>query len=124
KDMLVLEEQALAPMLGEDPVELGMAGHEARIYATLAADPVYQQLHAAAYPDTSVAITRKVVTTALAAFERSIVSFNAPYDRWRFYGETAALDASASRGMAIFFSDKGRCHSCHLAENVSPDLGL
>ncbi len=38
-----LEEQALVPMLGTDPVELGLAGHEVRVRAELAALPIYQR---------------------------------------------------------------------------------
>src|SRR5579863_2519233 len=44
-----LEEQALVPMLGEQPVELGLKGHEAEYLATLRGDPVYQRLFPQAF---------------------------------------------------------------------------
>ena len=96
-----LEEQALVPMFGTDPVELGLAGHELRVQAELAASSIYQRLFAAAFPALVPAsrargVVERLVTTenvalALAAFPRSIVSFRSPYDRYRFHGDEAAL---------------------------------
>ena len=37
-----LEKQALTPMLGEHPVELGLTGHEASVLDALRAEPVYR----------------------------------------------------------------------------------
>src|SRR5580700_1342975 len=42
--LVSLEEQALTPMLGDEPVELGLKGHETQFLKVLAADPVYQPL--------------------------------------------------------------------------------
>ena len=39
QDLRSLEQQALVPMLGTAPIELGLAGHEDRVYRTLAARP-------------------------------------------------------------------------------------
>ena len=128
-----LEEQALVPMFGTDPVELGLAGHEPRVYAALAASPVYRRLFEAAFPpppgddpgdEIEALVTTGNVALALAAFQRSIVSFRSPYDRYRFHGDEAALTPAARRGMAIFFSRRGRCGGCHLGHTVSTDLGL
>ena len=129
-----LEEQALVPMLGTDPVELGLSGHEPRVYAALAASPVYQRLFAAAFPPPAPAdahedgieplVTTRNVALALAAFQRSIVSFRSPYDRYRFHGDEAALTPAARRGMALFFSRRARCGGCHLGHTVSTEIGL
>jgi cytochrome c peroxidase len=114
-----LEEQALVPMLGETPIELGLKGHETRRYAALARDPVYQRLFAAAFPDSEGPVTTPNVATALAAFERSIVSFRSPFDRYRQNEEATALSASAQRGMVLFFSNrKASCISCHRGLNL------
>ena len=56
-------------------------------------------------------ITRENIELALATFERSIVSEQAPFDRW-IAGDEAAIDAAAKRGFDIF-SGKGRCAECH-----------
>lgn len=51
------------------------------------------------------------VAKAIAAFERTLLSFDAPYDRYR-RGDRNALSASARRGMALFFGAYG-CSGCH-----------
>ncbi len=129
-----IEEQALVPMFGTDPVELGLAGHELRVQVELAAPPIYQLLFVAAFPapvpaDRSRGAVEPLVTIerialALAAFQRSIVSFRSPYDRYRFHGDEAAFSASARRRMALFFSRRTRCGGCHLGHTVTTELGL
>jgi len=56
-------------------------------------------------------ITRQNIELALATFERSIVSEEAPFDRW-IAGDEAAIGAAAKRGFDIF-NGKGRCAECH-----------
>jgi len=115
----VLEEQALVPMLGDTPIELGMAGHEPRIHAEIGRDPSYQRLFPAAFPGVAAPITTTNIAAALSAFERSIVSFRSPFDRYRQYEETSALSESAARGMVLFFSNrKAGCISCHRGLNL------
>ncbi len=117
--MRVLEVQTLVPLFGDSPVELGLKGHEASAYAALAADPIYKPLFAAAFPkDPSPVVTVNVVA-AIAAFERSIVSFRSPFDRYRQNEEATALSESAQRGMTLFFSNrKAGCISCHRGLNL------
>ncbi len=122
--LLTLEEQVLVPLFATDPVELGLAGHEKRVYAALAASPVYRRLFEAAFPrvgsmddeeqPTEPLVTTERVALALAAFQRSIVSFRSPFDRHRFYGDETALSLPARRGMELFFSRRARCGGCHL----------
>jgi cytochrome c peroxidase len=106
-----LEQQALVPMLGEHPVELGLKGHEAQVYARLADDVLYVRLFAEAFPADRAPITTEHVVSALASFQRTIVSFRSPYDRYRFRGETNALSAAARRGESLF--RKIGCAQCH-----------
>ncbi len=108
-----LEQQALLPMLGEAPVELGLAGKEQELLARLAAEPVYQELFPAAFPGESHPISLVSVTRALATFERTIVSFRSPYDRYAYGGDRSALPVGALRGRDLFFSDKVACFRCH-----------
>jgi cytochrome c peroxidase len=68
-----LEEQALVLMLGTSPVELGLQGHEACVYATLAEDPAYRSLFAEAFLSAGVAITTTNIATALSAFESELL---------------------------------------------------
>jgi cytochrome c peroxidase len=117
--MPALEEQALVPMLGTTPVELGLQGHESRIYPILARDIVYRPLFAAAFPGVDEPVTTTNVATVLAAFERSIVSFRSPFDRYREHEDPSGMSEAALRGSVLFFSNrKARCISCHRGPNL------
>lgn len=52
------------------------------------------------------------IGAALAAYERSLVSGNAPFDRWRYGGDARALSPLARQGYDVFMG-KGRCAACH-----------
>ena len=78
-----LEVQALIPMFGEHPVEMGMAGKEALLFERLKGEPTYQKLFADAFPEQARASEAQLyslstVTKAIAAFQRTLLSFNAP----------------------------------------------
>jgi len=64
-------------------------------------------------------VTPEGVAKAISAYERMILSGNAPYDRFRA-GETAALSAPAKRGLALF-SGKARCAPCHAGFNFTDE---
>jgi len=116
-----LEEQALVPMLGTKPVELGMLGHEQEFLDKVAADPLYRRLFPLAFPGEHDLYTLKNVTRAIAAFERSIISLRSPYDRYRWHGQMDAITDSAKRGEIVFASSElGRCFRCHGGWNFGP----
>jgi len=116
---LTLEDQALVPMLGERPVELGLAGREGVVVARLEADARYAVMFRAAFPADSEAIRIANVTRALAAFERTLISGGSPYDQLVYRGRMDALSESAWRGMRLFFSDRLACSKCHGGINFS-----
>jgi cytochrome c peroxidase len=116
-----LEQQALLPMFGEKPVELGLKGHEVRVYADLAADPLYLRLFGDAFPAQGREITTEKVTAALAAFERSIVSFRSAYDDYRFNAHADALSAAQKEGLTLFVSPRAGCAQCHRGLNFDGD---
>lgn len=118
-----LEEQALGPMLGQNPVEMGMAGQEEEILVRLSEVPVYRDLFARAFPETGGAITLKAVVQSIAAFERTLVSLNAPWDRAHRGGEPSAMSDAARRGEALFMSDRLKCGSCHGGLHLSDAYG-
>ena len=119
QDLRTLEQQALVPMFGTAPIELGLAGHEDRVYRTIATDPIYRPLLAAAFPGESAPVTTRNIAAALSAFERSIVSFRSAFDRYREYEDRSAMSESAMRGSVLFFSNrKARCISCHRGLNL------
>jgi cytochrome c peroxidase len=102
-----LEEQVWDPLLA--PNEMGNAS-AGRLLAKLAALPGYAALFAEAFPGRG--ITRESLGEALAAYERTLISGDSPFDRWRYAGDAAALDASAARGFALFTGRAG-CVGCH-----------
>lgn len=115
-----LEEQALVPMLGVDPVELGLRGREQEFILRLKRDPEYPRLFPLAFPGERDPFTLGNITKAIAAFERTIISMRSPYDRYRFGGEMQAISDSAKRGELTFFSsERGGCFQCHGGWNFS-----
>src|ERR1017187_3957047 len=89
-----LEEQAVVPM--ESPFEMGTT-HQA-VVATLSGVSGYRTMFAKAFGNEGIDIER--VTMAIACFERTVLSGNSPYDRYK-RGDGAALTAEQVRGMAV-----------------------
>jgi cytochrome c peroxidase len=113
-----LEEQALTPMFGTEPVELGLKGRETKLVALLKSEPVYRELFPKVFGRAPYTVPN--IIKAIAAFERSIVSMRSPYDRYRWGGELNAISESAKRGEILFFSSKGGgCFQCHGGWNFS-----
>jgi cytochrome c peroxidase len=108
-----LEAQALVPLFGEHPVELGLAGQEELLLQRLSEDTRYRQLFTAAFPQEEQPLSMASIVRALAAFERTLLSGNSPYDRYTYHDELDALSLSAKRGMTLFFSERLECFHCH-----------
>ena len=114
-----LEEQIRIPLLNENPVELGVAGNEGRVLATLRAAARYRALFARAFPEAAEPIALDNVIKALACFVRTLVSGDSAYDRLVYLDERAEMPPSALRGMRLFFSRRMRCSECHSGFNFS-----
>jgi cytochrome c peroxidase len=122
-----LEVQALIPLFGEHPVEMGLAGREQRLFAMLKADPTYRHLFAQAFPAEAgqgddALFSLSTLTKALASFQRSLLSFDSPYDRYRYGGQKNAISAAAKRGEELFFGEKLECYHCHGGFNFTDNL--
>ncbi len=113
-----LEFQALTPLFGEDPVEMGMAGREGDILALLRTDENYAERFPTAFPADADPFSILNLVRALGSFVRSIVSFDSPYDRY-VGGDPNALSDSQIRGMDLFFSERVECFHCHGGFNFS-----
>lgn len=120
--MTKLETQGLVPLFGEHPIELGMVGKEDQILAMLRQDATYQKLFTAAFGNNDRAINLSNLMKALASFQRSLVSFNSPYDRYRFSGDKNAISAAAKRGERLFHSEQLECFHCHGGFNFSDSI--
>lgn len=117
----LLEDQAMLPMFGEDPVELGLAGLEAEVTARFQGDPEAAAQFDAAFPEAAErgedplasAVIFGNIVKAIAAFERTMISGDSPYDRFWYQDQPDALSAEARRGMALFNSEDLECFHCH-----------
>lgn len=107
-----LEDQALVPMYGVHPVELGLRKDDGFL-PILHQDSRYRERFARAFPAESAPITLVNVTKALASFERSIISARSPYDRYHYGGDDNAVSESAKRGEILFFNQHLSCFRCH-----------
>jgi len=117
--MRTLEAQALVPMFGENPVELGMTGKEDVLLQRLKSDARYRELFPAAFPSQADPFTVRAVTQAIASFERTILSGDSPYDRYRNGDDPNAISESAKRGEGLFFSERLECFHCHGGFNLT-----
>jgi cytochrome c peroxidase len=118
----LLEQQVLIPLFSQHTVEMGMAGREDGLMAALAADPAYPAMFRAAFPEAGGAISLGTLTRALAAFQRSILSFRSPYDRYRWGGDDSAITSTARRGEKLFFGERLECYHCHGGPNFTDNL--
>lgn len=106
-----LQEQALGPI--ENPLEMG--NNFENLIKTLEASK-YKQQFDLLY---SEGITKKTITYALAEFEKTLITPNAPFDRY-LRGDKNAISEDQKEGYALFKS-KG-CISCHHGQNVGGNL--
>lgn len=110
-----LEEQMETPLTSAD--EMGSSPED--IVTELKAIPEYVQLFEEAFgsPD---AVTYENVRFAIAAFQRSIITNNSPFDRYAA-GEANALTPSQRRGLGLFRSAATRCFECHSAPTFADE---
>lgn len=115
-----LEAQARLPILAPDE----MAGDFDEITRRLSADPQAVSQFATAFTDGEISQER--IVAALAAFVRTIVSPQTPFDRW-VNGDDEALGALEKEGFAIFVGEGG-CVACHggwrFTDDGFHDIGL
>lgn len=107
-----LEDQALTPLLGDNPVEMGLGGHEERFAELLRSESRYSALAKQAFPSDEDPHSLLNGVRAISAFVRTINSFDSPYDRY-LAGEAGAISQAAERGMELFFSERLECFHCH-----------
>ncbi len=117
---MTLEAQVLAPM--SNPTEMGNT-HMA-VVKTLKSVSGYRALFTRVFGSDDITIDR--VAKAIATFERTIQSGNAPYDRYKA-GNPKAMTAQQIHGMNIFI-DKSKCDKCHeginFTSNSYANLGI
>lgn len=113
--LTTLERQILLPMFSEQPIELGITGHDNEVLQRFD-NQEYRQLFIRAFPrevSEGEKITFDLIVKSLSSFVRSLISLSSPFDQYAYEGDDNAISASALRGMNLFFSEKLECHHCH-----------
>lgn len=104
-----LESQALGPLFAPDE----MANTPAQLLGDLANSSEYVQLFRQAFPkDPATTPTLAQVSTALSAFQSTLISLNSRYDQYAL-GYHEALNDTEIKGMNVFRSFVARCAECH-----------
>lgn len=107
-----LEEQALGPI----QASLEMNETLDRVVARLKYNPAYAGLFKEAFPEEKDPVQPKNIAKAIAAFERTLITTNSPFDRF-LMGDKDAISDAAKKGYQLFQS-KG-CIACHSGANFS-----
>ncbi|HVO77028.1 MAG TPA: cytochrome c peroxidase, partial [Candidatus Bathyarchaeia archaeon] len=106
-----LAEQSKGPI--QNPIEMGNT-HEVMI-RTVGDIPGYVEEFKEVFGTTPITIDQ--VADAIAAFERTIVTTDSPFDRF-VQGDEAALTCLEKKGLEIF-NGKGHCTCCHWGPNFT-----
>jgi cytochrome c peroxidase len=106
-----LEQQAGGPLV--NPIE--MASPPEHVAEQLAAIPGYVAVFKAAFPGESQPVTLANAQKAMAVFEATLITPNAPFDKY-LKGDASALTSTQKQGLQLFM-DKG-CSTCHNGINI------
>jgi cytochrome c peroxidase len=106
----LLEGQALGPMA--NPIEMYMTLDE--VVDRLNKIEGYRKQFQTVFGANA---NEKNIAKAIAAFERTILSGDAPYDRYKA-GDKSALSPAAEHGFKLFFG-KAHCSACHTGPNFT-----
>jgi cytochrome c peroxidase len=108
-----LEDQSRTPLFNTHPLELGLNETTGKFLKVIATDPTYTKLFPQAFPSNPGPYTFLEIRQALAAFERTLISGNSPYDHFRYRHDPNAISESAKRGEDLFFHQPYSCSRCH-----------
>lgn len=110
-----LEQQAGGPMI--NPVE--MASPTSHVAEQLSALPGYRAAFAKVFPNDPDPVSIANAQKAIAVFEATLITPNAPFDRY-LRGDAAAIDSNQKAGLKLFI-DTG-CVTCHGGINIGGEI--
>lgn len=126
-----LDDQALAVLLNEEPIELGWSGREQLIADRFklvhtgvlpgGEDIDYPALFAAAFPEKPQPVDLNSFIQALAAFGTTMISGDSEFDKFQ-RGEANTMSDAAKRGLELFNSERLDCFHCHIGFNFSDNI--
>jgi len=108
-----LEEQVKQPLFSR--FEMGMGTAE-NVVRRISAIPEYRRLFKRIFK--SDGLTIKTISKAIAAYERTLLSANSPFDRF-INGNNTAITIAQRRGWELFIG-KAKCSDCHVHTLVAP----
>lgn len=111
-----LEDQAKGPIL--NPIEMGMPSEEA-VLERLRKIPGYVARFAEVFGENG--LTYDNIAKAIAAYERTLITPNSPFDRY-MRGDKSAMSKEAVRGMKLVQSVG--CTACHTGPNFAGPANL
>jgi cytochrome c peroxidase len=109
-----LEEQAALPIV--NAIEMGQSNLDAAV-ARIAGVAEYRQAFSQVF---GRPVSGPDLLRAIASYERSLVSFNSPFDRF-IAGNKNAIDDAAKRGWELF-NTRARCNKCHALTEDKRDV--
>ncbi len=101
-----LEGQILVPIQEHNEFDFNIV----QVAERLQRIPAYVELAQKAYQRIPDAF---VITRAIAAFERTMISGESPFDQWYFQEINLALTPAAKRGWELFQNERLNCSKCH-----------
>ena len=107
-----LEEQAKSPILKKSE----MGANLDQVLQFLQNTPKYKDKFKSAFGEKKISL--ELIVSAIASFERTILSGNSPFDYWKYGGKKNAISKKAKKGFLIF-KNKGKCIKCHLVDEFS-----
>jgi len=108
-----LEAQALGPI--QNPIEMGNT-----LEATVKKLQAIKGYRAAFQRAFGTEVTEDGIAKAIASFERTVLSGNSAYDRFKA-GDKKAMSESAQRGLALFENKRVNCIGCHVGHNFTDE---
>lgn len=100
-----LEEQALIPIANPDEMDLPVDSAVQRLNA----NAIYRDYFMTVFHEKP---TSKNLGMAIALFERTLNTYNTPFDDWQVTDNDSAVSPSAKRGFTLF-NGKAKCSTCH-----------
>jgi len=123
--LISLELQMLKPMFDGNPPEMGIKGHEDFVLKKLSKRKEYIEAFTRLFPNDQDPINFNNIIEAIASYQKKLISYNSPYDRYLETKDTLEFGYRAKRGMELFFSDRMSCGNCHNGRNLDePDRGF
>lgn len=110
-----LEHQVWGPLLARN--EMGNPSIGA-VVERIRAAPDYAGLFESAFPDEG--LDMQTLGMAIASYERTLISGDSPFDRWKYGGDATAVGEAVERGFRLF-TGKAGCSACH---SVGKDAAL